>query len=205
MTLAGRQCYRAMREEQTMAKKQEVTLVDALTADVVFSVSAPKTGVPETNGFIVRVKFAGENEKMLAALKTVVIRVQNGLRTYYEKHKRFPFEPGKRTAVDAGGEFYMPAPMPSKERLLAATLAEKIMIAETYGLTVPDEWRNPPSDEDDGQSDEDDETGLKYDEDELRKLSIARLRVLAQNEELEGYDDLTKDELVEELAMVEKQ
>ena len=189
-----------------MAKKQEVTLVDALTADVVFSVSAPKTGVPETNGFIVRVKFAGENEKMLAALKTVVIRVQNGLRTYYEKHKRFPFEPGKRTAVDANGEFYMPAPMPSKERLLAATLAEKIMIAETYGLAVPDEWRNPPSDKDDEQSDDDDdETGLKYEEDELNKLSIAKLRVLAQNEELEGYDDLTKDELVEELALIEKQ
>ena len=194
-----------------MPKKQEVTLVDSLTADVSFGVSGTfKVGdvthkIPETNGFMIRVKFGTENEKMLAALKTVVIKVQNGLRVYYEKHQRFPFDPGKKTAVNAMGEFYTPAPMPSRERLLSATLAEKIMIVETYGLEVPDEWRNPPADDEQGDTDDDDnDSDLKYDEEQLSKLSLARLRALAQNEELEGYDELTKDELVDELALIEK-
>ena len=194
-----------------MAKKQEVTLVDALTADVTFGVSGGKVGnpnfVPATEGFVVRVKFSTENEKMLAALKTVVIRVQSNLRSYYEKNQRFPFDPGKKTTVDAMGEFYMPAPMPSRERLLAATMAERIMIAETYGLAVPDEWRNPPEAD---QSDDTDDSDLKYDEEQLSKLNLGKLKVLAQkeelegNEDLEGYDEMTKDELVEILAAIEK-
>lgn len=195
-----------------MAKRQEVTLVSALCAEVTFSASE-KRGVPETEGFQIRIEFASENEKMLCAVKTVVIRVQDDLRAYHAKHGVFPFAPGQLTKVDAHGNFVRPKALPTREELDAAGMGAKIELAKRLGLPVPQEWldtvhtsvlssESEPAHTDDGTK-ADDGTGYKYEEAWLNKQSTTKLKVLAQNEELEGYDELTRGELIEELALME--
>ncbi len=90
-----------------------------------------------------------------------------------------------------------------------ATREEREKIAKLFGLVLPDD-----DDEVDvgvngvpeaaplaaSASSDDDFAG--YDEDELNKLSLHKLRILAQNHALEGYDDLTKAELIEELVQL---
>lgn len=200
-----------------MAKKQDVTMVSDLVGRGKFTVSAKGTmvdgvlkgAIPSTS-FEIEVSYANQIELMEYAVPTSIICLQGALRDEYLANGKFSFAPGTRIKVGANGRYTRPAPMPTKERLLAASWAEKIMIAETYGLEVPEEWRlalakaTAPvatSDETDGDSDTDE---FKYDEEALRGLSLARLKVLAQNEELEGYDEMTKDEIVDELSLIEK-
>ena len=202
-----------------MAKKQDVTVVSDLVGRGKFTVSAKGkmvdgklVGMVPSTGFEIEVTYKNQIEKMEYAVPTSIICLQNELRTDYASTGKFSFVPGSRIKCGADGKYFRPAPMPTRERLLEATWAQKIMVAETYGLPVPQEWRDALAAEEasaqittDTQSEDEDEgSGYRYDEGQLSGLSLAKLRVLAQNEELEGYDELTKDELVEELSLIEK-
>ena len=196
-----------------MAKKQDVTVVSDLVGRGKFMVSAKGKmvdgkliGAVPSTGFEIEVTYKDQIEKMEYAVPTSIICLQNELRVEYVSTGKFSFVPGTRIKCGADGKYFRPAPMPTKERLLEATWAQKIMVVETYGLPVPQEWLDALAAEmaqvtTDTQSEDD---GYKYDEAQLSGLSLAKLRVLAQNEELEGYDELTKDELVEELSLIEK-
>ena len=200
-----------------MAKKQDVTVVSDLVARANFTVSARGKmvdgklvgAVPSTN-FSIEVTYANQREMLEYATPTSVICLQQFLRDEYLANGKFSFAAGTRIKVGANGRYARPAPMPTKERLLSATWAEKIHVAETYGLEVPQAWRDALKAESalvedaTGTEDGEDESGYKYDEEVLTKLNVAKLKVLAQNEQLEGYDEMTKDEIVEELAMIEK-
>ena len=209
-----------------MAKKQDVTVVSDLIGRGKFTVSAKGkmvdgklVGMVPSTSFEIEVTYKDQIEKMEYAVPTSIIALQGALREEFIATGRFTFAAGSRIKVGANGRYFRPAAMPTRERLLQATWAEKIMIAETYGLEVPQEWRDSlaagdltteTDDQSDDDGDGDDADGYKYDEERLRKLTIAKLKVLAQKEELEGnddlegYDDMTKDELVEILALVEK-
>lgn len=195
-----------------MAKKQEVTVVSDLVGRGKFTVSAKgklvdgvMVGAVPSTSFEIEVTYTNQIEKMEYAVPTSIICLQNFLRDEYLANGKFSFVPGSRIKVGANGRYARPAPMPSKERIANASIAEKIALAEALGLEVPNEWREDKpvvSDEDD--ENEDNESEMKYDEEQLSRLSIARLKVLAQNEELEGYDEMTRDEIVVNLALIEK-
>ena len=211
-----------------MAKKQDVTVVADFVARAKFDVSGSEKivdgkvvlkAVPEAS-FELEVRYEDMTELLKYAVPTTIIALQGNLRDYYRANGKFPVAVGTRMKVKAAGTFEAP-PTVHLDRLEAQvaaggqiTLADRIRLARIAGLDIPPEWLVPPvadvpTDEavdnkdidNDGDSDTDEP---KYDEDELAKLSITRLRVLAQKEELEGYDDLTKDELLEELAQLMK-
>lgn len=200
-----------------MATKQEWTQISNLVGEIHFAVSGGKDAtkpdyVPATSGFVIRVMYANETEKTKAALNSTRIAVQNVMRTFYRKNKRFPFAPGKVQVVNGEGEFTLPVSS-QVDRLEAALkagqvdIAEKIRVAEMFGLEVPQEWRKqltkPQTVSDDERSEEVDEN-FKYPEGSLDHTTIAKLKIIAQNEELEGYDELTADEIRSELYLIEK-
>ena len=202
-----------------MAKKQDVTVVSDLVGRGKFTVSAKGkmvdgklVGMVPSTGFEIEVTYKNQIEKMEYAVPTSIICLQNELRTDYVSTGKFSFVPGSRIKCGADGKYARPAPMPTAERLLAATWAQKIMVVETYGLAVPQEWRDALAAEEasaqvttDTQSeDEDESSDYKYDEVQLSGLSMAKLRTLAQNEELEGYDKLSKFALIQELSLIDK-
>ena len=203
--------------ELIMPKKQDVTVVSDLVGRANFTVSAKGKmvdgvlvgAVPSTN-FSMEVTYKDQIEKMEYAVPTSVICLQGFLRDEYLAHGKFSFPVGTMIKVGANGRYTRPAPMPTRERLLAASWAEKIAVAETYGLAVPDEWRAALANENsttvtEVQSSEDKiDATPRYNVEELRGQSLIKLRVLAQNEELEGYAELTKEQLVEELALLVK-
>ena len=95
------------------------------------------------------------------------------------------------------------AAAPIEQYIKALTDTERATLAAAVGIPNPSE-ASDDNEAIDNDDDGDDTEEPKYDEDELAKLSITRLRVLAQKEQLEGYDDLTKDELLGELAQLMK-
>lgn len=216
-----------------MAKKQTWTQVSSLVGEIQFSISggdkdASKPDyVPSTDGFIIRVAYANETEKTKAALNSTRIAVQSTMRSYYRKHKRFPFAPGKVQLVNGEGEFALPVATHIdrlEEQLKAGQvdLAEKIRVARMFGLEVPKEWHaaleasavsNMSALIDAAASAESaeevledtlEEDPFKYPAGSLDKVVISKLKIIAQNEEIEGYDELTADEIREELYAIEK-
>lgn len=187
--------------------------------------------IPKTDDFIIRVTYANDTEKMKAALNSTRIAVQNVCRTFYRKNKRFPFAPGKVQAVNGEGEFVLPpeaaavralqvlqatVALTQEQRQAAETLMALLQAGPQATVTLLDVQREAAQalvpaesttaehqDEDDTEKEEEEEE-YKYAEDWLKRQTAAKLKVLAQNEELEGYDEMTKDELVEELALIEK-
>lgn len=204
-----------------MARKaqREWTQVSDLVGRIAFSVKSGKPGdanfVPATAGFIVEVTYESQSDKMYNALCNSAVAVQGTVRRYYAEHQRFPFAPGKLQKVNSKGGFDLPDTVymdkvEAKAKAGEMTLEDKIRLAEAMGAIVPQEWRLAMESTSAGEQsvdfvDDGDNDGLKYDETVLEGLSLAKLRKLAQDEELEGYDELTKEELVSELAMLEKE
>lgn len=208
-----------------MARKQrrEFVMVSNLVGRISFDVSGGTEGkedfVPETKGFTIEVTYKDEAEKMGNALNTSVIAVQSILRSFYRKHKRFPFAPGKTQKVNADGEFDLPM-VTHIDRLEAAVtagqveLADKIRVAKAFGLEVPQAWLDElaaavtmtAATTQSAATATAPTTApqFKYNKGELSKLATTRLKVLAQQEEFEGYDEMTRAELIEDLARVEK-
>ena len=206
-----------------MAKKQEWTRVSQLVGRTTFSVSGggknvdnPKY-VPLTDGFTIEVTYDNDYQVMADALTTKVIQVQNTLRTFYIANKRFPFAPGKMQKVDGEGKFTLPVAS-QVDRLEAqaaqglVSTADLIRIAKAAGMAIPQEWLDQvvaeptASDDEDGQGNNgDNDDGMKYPAGSLEKIVISKLKRLAQDEELEGYDELTAEELREELYAIEKE
>ena len=199
-----------------MAKKmREFTLVSDLVARTELNVSGGTEGkpdyVPSTDGFIIEVTYASEAQKMGKALSSTIIDVQNILRVFYRANKRFPFQPGKVQKVTGTGVFELPVAS-QVDRLEAqlkagqVELADKIRLAISMGLEVPQDWLDQVENEPvlNEQSDDEEDDAMKYPEGSLDKTTIAKLKVLAQEEELEGYDELTASELREELYAIEK-
>lgn len=197
-----------------MAEKRDWTMVSDLVGEIQFNVSGGKEGspdyVPKTEGFVVRVTYESSSARMKAALNSTRIAVQNTMRTYYRNNKRFPFAPGKVQAVDGEGRFTLPVSS-QVDRIEAQLKAgqvdrtEQIRLARMLGLEVPQAWLDETAKLIvDGSADEDNDDSAKYPEGSLDKVGIAKLKVLAQNEELEGYDEMTADELREELYLIEK-
>ena len=197
-----------------MAKKQDVTVVSDLVGRANFTVSAKGkmvdgvlVGVVPSTSFSIEVTYANQIELLEYAVPTSIICLQQMLRDEYLANGKFSFPAGTRIKVGANGRYTRPAPMPTKERLLAASWAEKVLMAETYGLDVPEEWRamlaielNGGKPTEDEEVDEVEDEPKGFDLDELLKLPVAKLKRLAQDEEIDGYDDMTKDELAEALA-----
>lgn len=207
-----------------MAEKREWTMVSQLVGQIEFNVAGGKDPakddyIPPTKGFVIKVQYASESEKMKEALNSTRIAVQNTIRTFYRKNKKFPFAPGRVQVVNGSGEFTLPM-VDQLERLARQIAADpkqlsfedKVRLAKLLGLPEPvREEMQPEMDhgilgvmaEVASEVSDDPESQYKYDEEQLGKLSLAKLRVLAQNEELEGYDEMTKAEIVEELALLE--
>lgn len=203
-----------------MAKKAiEFTQVDQLTGRISVSVSGGTEGkpdyVPETDGLIIEVRYDNEAQKMGKALSSTRIDVQNILRVFYRANKRFPFAPGKLQKVSGTGTFELPvaSQVDKLEAQLTAgqvELADKIRLAKGLGLPIPADWLaelNKPavgdSVDEDKQSDDDEEDEMQYARSWLDKQVVTKLQVLCQNEEID-HDELTADEMRDELEQVEK-
>ncbi len=207
-----------------MARKAQrpYTQVSSLVGRIGFSVSGnawtDKSGtkheaIPKTDGFMVEVSYESESDKMYHALCNSAVGVQQTLKKYYWAHGRFPAEPGKVFKAKGDGSMDLPNTVIVDRAVAnAATmdLADKIRLATAMGLQIPPEWTAAmaapvSTGNDQGEESGDDEEELfKYPAGTLDKLVVAKLRVLAQKEELEGYDELTSDELREELYAIEK-
>lgn len=198
-----------------MPKKQDVTVVSDLVGRGKFTVSAKGkmvdgelVGVVPTTSFEIEVKYKDQIEKMEYAVPTSIICLQGFLRDEYLATGKFAFAAGSRIKVGANGKYFRPAPMPSQERLLDATWAEKIMIAETFGLPVPPEWRAAAA----AVSEETEETAVsadsaesfRYDVIELRKQTTQKLRQLAQTDDISGYATKPRNELIDDLGAITK-
>ena len=199
-----------------MAKKQDVTVVSDLVGRGKFTVSAKgsmvdgvlKGAVPSTS-FEIEVTYKDQIEKMEYAVPTSIICLQGALRDEYLASGKFSFAPGTRIKVGANGRYFKPAPLPNKERIMQATFEQKLELLMGLGIEPTEEWlkTNRPqvvTDSVDEKVVTIDEDEPKYNEEELGKQSVAKLKVLAQNEELEGYDELTRAELVAELGAIKK-
>ena len=217
-----------------MAKKAiEFTQVDQLTGRIAVSVSGGTMGkadyVPETDGFIIEVRYDNEAQKMGKALSSTRIDVQNILRVFYRANKRFPFAPGKVQKVGGTGTFELPvASHVDKLEAQAAqglvSTADLIRIAKAAGMSIPAEWiamvetlraesavtlaeLNKPavgaSVNKGVQSDDNDEIEMQYARDWLDKQTTAKLQVLCQDEEID-HEELTAEEMRDELEQVEK-
>ncbi len=205
-----------------MAKQQDVTVVSDLCARANFTVSSKgklvdgkMVGVVPRTEFSVQVTYSNQIELLEYAVPTTIIDLQGFLREEYLATGKFSFAAKTMIKVGANGKYGRPAPLPSAQRIAEATLAEKLIILASLGIEPTAEWlvANTPqaieepvveaaADTTNGDLGEDEE--YKYNEEELATLSLIRLKVLAQKEEFEGYDDMDKDTLVEELALVLK-
>ena len=199
-----------------MAKKAiEFTMVDQLTGRISVSVSGGTEGkadyVPETDGFIIEVRYDSESQKMGKALSSTRIDVQNILRTFYRANKRFPFAVGKVQKVSGTGTFELPVASQVDRLEVQASqglvsTADLIRIAKAAGMSIPADWlamAEAPTVDDDGMKPAK-YVEMKYPEGSLDKVVIGKLKIIAQGEELEGYDELTADELRAELYAIEK-
>ena len=199
-----------------MAKKAiEFTMVDQLTGRISVSVSGGTEGkpdyVPETDGFIIEVRYDSESQKMGKALSSTRIDVQNILRTFYRANKRFPFAVGKVQKVSGTGTFELPVASQVDRLEVQASqglvsTADLIRIAKAAGMSIPADWlamAEAPTVDDDGMKPAK-YVEMKYPEGSLDKVVIGKLKIIAQEEELEGYDELTAEQLRAELYAIEK-
>ena len=213
-----------------MARKAQrpYTQVSSLVGRIGFSVSGnawtDKNGVkheaiPKTDGFIVDITYESESDKMYHALCNSAVAVQQTIKKYYWAHGRFPAQPGKVFKAQGDGGMDLPNTVivdRAVANVATMDIADKIRLATAMGLEVPAEWlatqQTGPVNADNGtdvpdqgtEDAEDAEDIYKYPAGTLDKVAIGKLRVLAQNEELEGYDELTANELREELYAIEK-
>ena len=207
-----------------MARKAQrpYTQVSRLVGRIGFSVSGnawtDKNGVkheavPKTDGFIVDITYESESDKMYHALCNSAVALQQTIKKYYWAHGRFPAQPGKVFKAQGDGGMDLPNTVivdRAVANVATMDIADKIRLATAMGLEVPAEWlatqQTGPVNADNGTDvpDQGAEDADKYPAGTLDKVVIGKLRVLAQNEELEGYDELTADELREELYAIEK-
>ena len=204
-----------------MARKAQrpYTQVSSLVGRIGFSVSGKafvdKDGtkheaIPKTDGFIVEVAYESESDKMYHALCNSAVGVQQTLKKYYWTHGRFPAVPGKVFKARGDGNMDLPNTV-YMDKIVAKAAGEGLDLDEITRLKaaialaeakLAAQATTEPADDDDS-ADEDD-GGLKYPEGSLEKFTAAKLKVLAQNEELEGYDEMTADEIRDELYAIEK-
>lgn len=168
--------------------------------------------IPKTDGFYVEIRYESRADEKYHALCNSRVAVQNTLKQYFWEHGKFPVQPGKVFKATSNGGMELPNTIIVDRAVAnAATmdLADKIRLATAMGLPIPAEWLAAQTvapvntSNDQGGDDEDDEK-MKYPAGTLDRLVIAKLRILAQTEELEGYDELTTDEIRGELYAIEK-
>lgn len=198
-----------------MAKKQVepkvVVNVETLTVTGSFSVSTKAR--PEKQGpFGLVIQYESMEQALKEAFNSTRIRVQAPFRTLHEEGKPLGLVPGGTVRADGNGErvvseaernaLAMARVLEKPEVLRDAPLAQRIQAAELLGLTVPQEWRDQAAllPEDDL-----DEIGpkMKYDVPTLRKLGTQKLRQLAQDEQIDDYAELPRNELIDALAETE--
>lgn len=196
-----------------MAEKREWTLVSALVGEIEFGISGGKEGttdyIPKTSGFVIRVSYANETEKMKQALCSTRIAVQNTIRQFYRKNKRFPFSPGKVQKVNGSGEFTLPMTVhidriETQAKNGELEMADKIRLAKAMGLEIPAEWLTDSKPEPTQMVPTAPQIEYKYNEDHLKRAKTEQLILLAEQEGLEGLEDMERSEIIEELALIEK-
>ena len=207
-----------------MARKaqRQWTTVSQLAGRITFSISAGKDAndpkyIPETKGFEVEITYDNELDMKYHALCDSVVAVQKTVKTYYWANKRFPFQPGKVQRVRGDGTFDVPVTfhmdkLEAQHKAGQLSVADQIRLIESFGGIVPSELRAQfmatplvtAADINSGLSgSEGNAAELLYDSDWLRKQTTQKLKVLAQDNEIEGYDELTRDELIEKLEVLE--
>ena len=209
-----------------MARKAqgEWTQVSSLVGRIGLSISGKawtdKNGrqypaIEKVEGLVAEISFESEADKMYQALCAARVTVQGMLKNYVWEHGRLPVQPGKPFKVASDGKmdlpntFYMDkiAAQAAGEGLDAYAVERLKAIIATAELKLqakPVDMSTVADATDQGdESDDDDEEVFKYPAGTLDKTVIAKLKVLAQNEELEGYDELTADEIREELYAIE--
>ena len=206
-----------------MARKAQrpYTQVSRLRGRIGFSVSGKswtdKNGtkhddVPKTEGFIVEVSYESESDKMYHALCNSAVGVQQTLKKFYWANGRFPATPGKVFKAKGDGSMDLPNTV-FIDRIAAKAAGEGLDLDEITRLKAAIAMAEaklaagagaPMDVSDQGETGETDEE-FKYPEGSLDKVVLAKLKVLAQNEELEGYDELTAEEIREELYLIEKE
>ena len=211
-----------------MAKK---TAVDKIVVNVSelsvtgeFSVSS-KDRPTKQGPFVLIVKYTNVDEALRAAFSTTRIMVQSPYRALHAADKPLGLKEGEVIRCNGKGEriiseaernaLAMTRVLADPSVLKNAPLAQKIQAAELMGLPVPKAWRDElagatkegePSEEavDEDEDEEEESSGLRYKIDDLMKLGTQKLRQLAQDEEIEDYSKMNKEELVEALGEIEE-
>lgn len=204
--------------------QREWTQVSTLVGRITFQVQAKEwtdkdgtkhDAVPLTKGFVAEVSYASESDKMYHALCSSAVATQQTLKKFYQEHGRFPVAPGKPFKVTSSGGMDLPNTVivdrfEAQAKSGTMALEDKIRAARAIGLEVPAEWLTqleaaalgaPSSNSESTEGEEE----LKYNVEELRKLTTQKLRQLAQDEEMEDYDKAPRNELVDFLAEIEKE
>ena len=195
---------------KAQSKWEQVSeLVGRIELSVSSKARTGKPAIPETTGFYVEIRYENAADKMYRALCSSRVAVQNTIKQYFWEHGKFPVQPGKLFKATGNGGMELPNTVIVDRAVAnAATMdiADKIRLAKAMGLPIPAEWlasAQATTDVDQDDSDED-EGEAKYPEGSLDKVGMAKLKVLAQNEYIGGYADMTADELRDELYAIEK-
>ena len=213
-----------------MARKAQrpYTQVSSLVGRIGFSVSGnawtDKSGtthpaVPKTAGFVVEVAYDSESDKMYHALCNSAVAVQQTLKKYYWSNGRFPAQPGKVFKAQGDGSMDLPSTvfvdrLDAKARgegldtneierlkaIIAMAEAKLAGPASATEATVP-----VGTSIDQGMVPTAPKIEYKYDEAHLRRAKTDQLINLAETEEFEGIADMDREELITELALVEKE
>ena len=187
-----------------MAKQQ--VKQTGMSRVVKFEVSVGKdTDKVNLGSYETEIVFGTMDQAVDAAARTVVIRMQNNVRVAYTEGKALPYPTGKRFATDHMGAYTAPAVELARKEVdrmtpeLRAAFLQALLDAAKLAGVIEAEASKTATPVGDAAEDADDELRVIYNENELRKLPRARLVQLAEKEELEGIEDLSKDDIVDEL------
>ena len=170
--------------------------------------------IPETTGFYVEIKYENAAEKMYRALCSSRVAVQDTLKQYFWEHGKFPVQPGKVFKATSNGGMELPNTV-HMDRIVAKAASEGLNLDEITRLKAAIALAEAKlaaaaaatqADDEDAADDEDDDTGdeFKYPEGSLDKVGKAKLLILAQDEEVDGYAEMSVEELRNELYIIEK-
>lgn len=156
-------------------------------------------GIPETPGFKVRIAFTNQTDLLDAAARSVVIAVQARLRAEYRKNKTFSYRPGVEFTVNSKGASSL-TKEEKEQQALNVILNNSELLAKLEAALAARRGTVPLSVQPDSTTKIPDELEVRVGM--WLKKTTRQLHEACEENGIETAD-LSREEMAEELAMIE--
>ena len=182
--------------------KQEVKQT-GMSRTVSFEVSIGRdTSKVNLGKYHAKITFANMDQAVDAAARSVVIRMQSNVRKAHDEGKALPYPTDKVFSVDHMGTYSAPLEEVARTTIAAMTPEMRAAFAKAWmeeiGMAETKEAAEVVQ-----EAPVSDEANMIYNEDELRALPRVHLMRLAKAEGFEGIEDMTTEELLDELIALQ--